>query len=59
MSMKTLIQQNPYLKNAIRRHAMLEQSVRESSIFEGAKCFHSPSSSKRASTPARKKSAKG
>lgn len=57
--MKTLIQHNPYLSNPIRRHAMLAQSVRESSIYEGARCFHASSSRKRASTRPRKKPAKG
>lgn len=51
---------NPgYLSNPIQRHAMLAQSVRESSIVEGARCFHASSSSKRASTRPRKKPAKG
>lgn len=59
MHMKALVQHNPYLKDAARRHAMLEQSVRESSIFEGARCFHASSSRMRASTQARKKSARG
>jgi len=59
MGMKTLVQQNPYLSNPVRRHAMLAHSVRESSIFEGAKCFHAPSSRTRSSTHALKKSAKG
>lgn len=57
--MKTLIQQNPYLSNPARRYAMLAHSVRESSIFEGAKCFHASSSRIRSSTHASKKSAKG
>jgi len=57
--MKTLVQQNPYLRNPARRHAMLAGNVRESSIFEGARCFHASSSRMRASTHSRKKPVKG
>jgi len=59
MFMKTLVQQNPYLSNSTRRHAMLAQSVRESSVFEGARCFHASKSRIRASTNPQKKSANG
>lgn len=58
--MKTLASHNPYLQNAALRHRMVSDSVRESSIFEGAKCFHSsPSSRKRASIQTVKKPVKG
>ena len=59
MSMKTLAKHNPYLRNTELRHRMVSDSVRESSIFEGAKCFHSSSSNKRAATQLAKKSVKG
>lgn len=59
MSMKTLVQQNPYLSNPAKRLAMLTHSVRESSIFEGARCFHASGSRIRSSTHVLKKSAKG
>jgi hypothetical protein len=53
--MKTLLKHNPYLRDKTIRNRMVSDSVRESSIFEGAKCFHSSSSIKRASTHSRKK----
>jgi hypothetical protein len=57
--MKTLEKYNPYLRSKTIRDRMIADSVRESSIFEGAKCFHSSSSSTRASTHPRKKVANG
>ena len=57
--MKTLAKHNPYLRNAALRRRMVSDSVRESSIFEGAKCLQSPNSRKRASTQPRKKAASG
>jgi hypothetical protein len=57
--MKTLAKYNPYLRNTEQRQRMVSDSVRESSIFEGAKCFHSSNSRKRASTHAPKKAASG
>lgn len=57
--MKTLLKHNPYLRSKSVRIRMVSDSVRESSIFEGAKCFHSSSSSKRASTQSRKKAVSG
>jgi len=57
--MKSLLHDNPYLRQQSLRHQMIADSVRESSIFEGAKCFHVSSSRKRASTQSRKKAVSG
>jgi len=46
MPMTTLAKHNPYLRDTRLRHRMIEDSVRESSILEEAKCFHSSSPNK-------------
>lgn len=34
--MPSLIESNPYLRDAVKRRRMIEQNVYESSVFEGA-----------------------
>jgi len=55
MSMATLLKSNPYLQDRALRQRMISQSVRESSILEGARGLQPDTRKKQTSIPLKKK----